>query len=135
VIEDVVRGQWGSHNRQQIMLQTAQRDGQGVQIYIEQEPGSSGKDSVTAEITLLRGYSVHADRPTGDKDVRMEPFAAQCEAGNVRLLRGAWNGAYLDELTSIPSGTYRDQADATSGAFNKLALRGPVAAVANPFYQ
>jgi len=135
VVEDVVRGQWGSHNRQQIMLQTAQLDGPGVQVYIEQEPGSSGKDSVMAEISLLRGYSVRADRPTGDKDVRMEPFAAQCEAGNVRMLRGAWNGQYLDELTSIPNGKYRDQADSTSGSFNKLALMGPVAATENPFYE
>jgi hypothetical protein len=29
--------------------------------------------------------------------------------------------AYLDELAAFPSGQYRDQADATGGAFNRLA--------------
>ena len=63
---------------------------------------------------------IHADRVTGDKDVRIEPFAAQAEAGNVKLVRGPWNGAYVDEMCAVPTGAFRDQADATAGGFNKL---------------
>jgi len=48
------------------------------------------------------------------------PFAAQAEAGNVAILRGVWNMPYTDEMGAVPYGTYRDQADATAGAFNKL---------------
>ena len=74
IVEDVVRGQWGTHDRRQVMLQTAQLDqaryGGNVVIYIEQEPGSSGLDSVNDEIRLLRGFAVYADRPSGDKDAR-----------------------------------------------------------------
>jgi predicted phage terminase large subunit-like protein len=58
---------------------------------------------------------------SGDKVTRAEPFAAQCEARNVRLVRGAWNGGFLDELTAFPYGKFKDQADAGAGAFNKLA--------------
>ena len=36
----------------------------------------------------LAGFMVRADRVTGDKVSRARPLAAQCEAGNVRLLRG-----------------------------------------------
>jgi predicted phage terminase large subunit-like protein len=89
--------------------------------YVEQEPGSGGKESADATIANLAGFAVYADRPTGSKDVRLEPFAAQAEAGNVRLLRGAWNQDYVEELCAVPNGAYRDQADATAGAFNKLA--------------
>lgn len=125
LIEHVARGQWSTGHRRSVMLQTAQLDaerfGNTAHIYIEQEPGSSGKDSVDDEILLLSEYPVHADRPTGDKDTRLEPFVAQAEAGNVRLVRGAWNAAYIDEMCAIPSGTYRDQADATAGGYNKLA--------------
>jgi phage terminase large subunit-like protein len=32
-----------------------------------------------------------------------------------------WNGVYLDELCSFPTGTHDDQVDASSGAFNQLA--------------
>jgi len=123
-IEDMARGQWSTGNRRKVMLQTAQFDqaryGRGVRIGIEQEPGSSGKDSVDDEIKMLAGFIVEADRPTGDKDVRLEPFAAQAEAGNVKLVRGAWNQAYIEELCAIPNGAFRDQSDASSGAYNRL---------------
>lgn len=124
MVENVVRGQWGTNERRQVMLQTAQLDHQrhpfGVVIYIEQEPGSSGLDSVNDEIRLLAGFDVHADRPSGDKDTRLRPFAAQAEAHNVELLQGEWNGAYIDEMAALPTGKYRDQADGTAGAFNRL---------------
>ena len=126
-IEDVVRGQWSTGDRRAVMRQTAELDREQhgfVPTYIEQEPGSSGKDSVTDEIVMLSGFPVYADRPSGSKDVRLEPFAAQAEAGNVRLVRSLWNGAYIDELCAIPNGAYRDQADSTSGAYNKLAVAG-----------
>ena len=34
---------------------------------------------------------------------------------------GAWNQAYLEELCAFPLGSYADQVDASSGAFNKLS--------------
>ena len=64
---------------------------------------------------------MYADRPTGDKDTRLLPLEAQSEAGNVKLLAGRWNRGWLDEITTLPNGLYRDQSDASSGAFNKLA--------------
>lgn len=122
-IEHVVRGQWTTQERRRVMLQTAEQDAQafrnGVINYIEQEPGSSGLDSVTDEIRLLRKFPVFADRPSGDKDTRLMPFVAQAAALNVFLLAGAWHGAYIDELVAVPTGYYRDQADATAGAYNR----------------
>ena len=126
-VENVVRGQWTTGERRQVMRQTAQLDGRDVLIGIEQEPGSSGLDSVQDDIRLLIGYGVFADRPSGDKDTRLMPFVAQAEAGNVRLVAGEWNQEYIDELCAIPNGRYRDQADATAGALNRLieALETP----------
>lgn len=121
-IEDVVRGQWSAGVREKIIRQTAELDRQRygrVSIWIEQEPGSGGKESAEASIRNLAGFAVRAERATGDKIVRAEPFAAQCEAGNVRLVKGPWNAAYLDELTAFPFGKYSDQVDGSSGAFNK----------------
>ncbi len=120
-IEDIVRGQWSSGNREQVIKQTAARDGTSVHIWVEQEPGSGGKDSAEATIRMLTGYVVRAERSSGDKAVRAEPFAAQCQAHNVRLVKAAWNAAYLDELCGFPNGRNDDQVDTSSGAFNKLA--------------
>lgn len=120
-VEDVIHGQWSIFDRERIIRQTAELDGVDTQIWIEQEPGSGGKDSALSTIRNLAGFTVHADRPTGDKSTRAEPFAAQCEAGNVRLVQGEWIAAYLTELTGFPFGKNDDMVDASSGAFNKLS--------------
>ncbi len=123
-IEDVVRGQWSSGQRDTVIKQTAALDGDDATIWGEQEPGSGGKDSADAFVRMLAGYPVYVERATGDKQTRAEPFAAQCEARNVKLVQGTWNKAYLDELCTFPNGTHDDQVDTSSGAFNKLTDTG-----------
>lgn len=121
-IEDVVRGQWSPGERDRVIKQCAELDPPETHIWLEQEPGSSGVDSVQALIRMLAGHAVYADKVTGNKRYRAEPFAAQCEAGNVILVKGPWNQAYLDELVSFPDGEHDDQVDASSGAFSHVAL-------------
>ena len=58
----------------------------------------------------------------GSKEIRAEPFAAQVQGGNVKVLSADWNLGYFDELEEFPSGKRKDRVDASSGAFNKLAL-------------
>lgn len=129
-IEDAISEHLSAGARETLIKQVAQLDSQrhggksAVRIVTEQEPGSGGKESADSTIRNLMGYNVHADRPTGDKNTRLEPFAAQAEAGNVRLVRGDWNHAYIEEMISIPFGVRRDMGDATSGAFNQLASAG-----------
>ena len=41
-------------------------------------------------------------------------------AGNVRIVRGAWNRAYTEELRAFPAGNKDDQVDASADAFGKL---------------
>ena len=44
--------------------------------------------------------------------------------GNVSMKRGEWNRDYLAELEFFPKSQYKDQVDASSGAFNYL-VKGP----------
>jgi predicted phage terminase large subunit-like protein len=125
-ILDVVRGHWAPGDRDRVMRQTAECDGHGVDIWVEQEPGSAGVDAVAATARLLAGFKVAADRVTGSKDRRMEPLASQAQAGRVHLVRGPWNAAFVDELCLLPNGPFRDQADAAGGAYNQLARTRPV---------
>lgn len=57
---------------------------------------------------------------TTAKEVRAQPVSAQVLAGNVKTIRGSWNGAFYDELEDFPKGRHDDQVDAFSGAFNSL---------------
>lgn len=123
-VEDLVRGQWSAGDRERIILQTANLDGREVAVWVEQEPGSGGKESAENTVRNLAGFNVHAETVSGDKVIRAEPLAAQCEGGNVRLRKGPWNRGYLDRVTVFPSGTYKDDVDASSGAFNKLSPLG-----------
>jgi len=118
---DVVRGQWSAAQREKAIRLAAELDGHAVDQWVEQEPGSGGKESAEGTIKNLAGYTIRAERATGDKAVRAEPYSVQVEAGNVRLIRGDWNQAYIDEVKTFPVGKYKDQVDASSGAFNKLS--------------
>jgi len=120
VIMDVKRGQWSTENREQIIKSTAQADGTQTIIYQEQEPGSGGKESAEATIFNLAGFSCYADRPTGDKIYRADPYSVQVNNGNIILLKGDWNHDFVEEHKYFPFGTYKDQVDAAAGAFNKL---------------
>jgi predicted phage terminase large subunit-like protein len=125
VIEHVVRGQWRALEREEKIKFWAERDRAnsrpgGYEVGVEQEPGSGGKESAENTIRNLRGFKVFADKVTGSKEVRAEPFAAQVQGGNVSMVAGLWQADLLDEMQSYPNGKYRDQIDACSGAFNRL---------------
>jgi len=107
--------------REALWRSLAETDPEGTVQWVEQEPGSGGKESAEATIRNLAGFSVYADRVTGDKLLRSQPLAAQAYAGNVKLVRGPWNAEFLDELHAFPKGARKDSVDAASGAFNKLA--------------
>jgi len=123
-ILDVVRGQWEAAERERIIRQTAIRDTKKVIIYVEQEPGSGGKESAQATVKNLAGFRIRIDRPTGDKELRADPYAQQVNGGNVKMVKGEWNGSYLQEMQFFPYGKYKDQIDASSGAFATLSLAG-----------
>ena len=54
---------------------------------------------------------MRALRSTGSKPTRAKPASAAAEAGNVCLLAGSWNKAFLDE---VEFGEHDDQIDALS---------------------
>ena len=123
-VEDVVRDRWSSSDVEKHLKNTASQDGIRVTIRMPQDPGAAGKSDANTKIKLLAGYSVKVDTVTGDKATRARPASAQSEAGNVKLLRGPWNEAFLDEISSFPNAAHDDQVDAFADALNELAL-GP----------
>jgi predicted phage terminase large subunit-like protein len=130
VIEHVVRGRWNALEREERIKFWAERDRANLrpgayEVGVEQEPGSGGKESAESTIRNLRGFKVYADKVTGSKEVRAEPFAAQVQGSNVFLVAGMYQNDPLDEMQSFPNGKYRDQVDACSGAFNRL-ISGPI---------
>lgn len=120
LVDDVVRGQWKASERNRIIKQTTIDDGKGVNVWVEQEPGSGGLESAERTIADLAGYVVKKDKVQGDKETRAEPYAAQVQVGAVLLLSSDWNKPFKEEHEFFPNGPYKDQVDAAGGAFAKL---------------
>lgn len=119
-IVDVERAQLGPDGVEKRITQTAELDGKSVAIRLPQDPGQAGKSQAKNFITKLSGFNVKAETVSGDKITRAQPFAAQVNVGNVKMLRGDWNKAFIEELRNFPNGKHDDQVDAGSDAFNEL---------------
>ena len=122
---DVVRDQLSSAGVRKLMRSTAERDGEEVMIRVEQEPGSSGKDVAFEFYDVFAGFPYKPERVTGSKSLRAESFAGAVENGKVRLVKAAWNEAWLEEFDDFPNGGHDDQVDAGSGAYRTIHRPGP----------
>lgn len=119
-VRDVRRGRWNTAVREKVIRTQARRDGSPVDVGLEQEPGSGGKESAQKTKRMLRGHRVHVVRPTGDKVQRAVPFSVEVNMGRVVLVPGPWNKEYIRELMHFPFGRFKDQVDASAGANSLL---------------
>lgn len=62
--------------------------------------------------------SIRVDR---DKVSRALPVASRAELQKVKLVRGLWIPAFLDEASAFPNGAHDDQIDSVSGAFAMIS--------------
>lgn len=116
-VRDIVRGRWAPGKVQEIVQQTAALDGRGVEIGIEQEPGSAGV--TVAEMYrrhLLRGFTTRVQRATGSKEVRARPVAAAAENRLLHVVNGKNVREFIDECVGFPNVSHDDCVDALSGA-------------------
>lgn len=103
---------------------TAKLDGPGVQIYVEQEPGASGKMVVNNIARRLHNRSVEGHRPTGSKETRAKVWSSKAEQHLVRVVEARWNDDFFEEAEFFPEGEHDDQVDGVSGAFDRLGFAG-----------
>lgn len=120
LIAGIERERYLTDKRDELIRNTAARDGRGVRISIPQDPGQAGVGQARAITRMLAGYTVHSSLESGDKVTRADAFASQVNVGNVLMLRGGWNEPLIEELRAFPGGAFDDQVDALSRAFNDL---------------
>lgn len=124
IILDIKREQLGPFKVERKVGLTAKEDGTNIPIYIEQEPGSSGKLLVANyQMTTLKGYKVEGvpASPKQNKATRAQPFLAAVEAGRVYLIEAPWNQAFVDEYDEFPGGEHDDQIDTCGIGYHKLS--------------
>lgn len=121
IIADVVRLRGSPEEVEAAIKNTAQRDGKECVIRLPQDPGQAGKSQISYLTKQLIGFNIHSATVSGDKITRAEPFASQCNVGNVSMLKSGWNDQLIDEMRMFPNGTFDDQIDAGSDAFTEIS--------------
>ncbi len=137
IIFHVERFRESVHQRDTRMKSIASSDGKVRTIGMEHDPGQAGKAEAAYLAQQFRGFDIRFFPVHKDKITRSRPFSAQAQAGNVYLVEGAWNEAFLLEHENFPPDETKktnsvdgekdedgagkdDQVDASSGAFNFL---------------
>lgn len=127
-ILDVVRIQNEPAGVDRTIDQVSAADGAGVEIWIEQEPGASGKMVVSTIARRLGRRVVQGHRPTGSKLARARVVSSKSRQHLVRVVRAPWNEDFYDELEDFTGDesedAHDDQVDALSGAFDRLGAAG-----------
>jgi predicted phage terminase large subunit-like protein len=118
---DVVYGRWEWPALIRIISQTARADGSAVLQSVETAGVQRGMLDLLRAEPGLADISFRGVTPLADKIARANTWLARAEQGKVKLLRGEWNSAWLDEICAFPEAEHDDIVDATSGAFNSLA--------------
>jgi len=137
VVEHCLAGQWTPGDRDAMIIQQAHLDAEKyggrekVVILLEQEPGSGGLAQNYELRKKLTGFPVESIPVRGERSaivshlsskvIRHGPFASAAQIGDVALIAGEWNEAWLDEEHNFPDGMYSDRVDASSLAFNWLS--------------
>jgi predicted phage terminase large subunit-like protein len=101
----------------------AQQDGPDVTIAVYQDPGQAGVVDVDHMRRSLDGHRLEIERPSKDKITMAGPYSSACEGGRVKLMRGAWNDAFIAEHEDFPQGKHDDQVDAAALAYRASQKR------------
>ena len=125
-IENQVAGKWEWEKIKENFRNTAIGDGTQIPIYVEQEPGSGGKNQV-AELGLLvkpLGFIVRAHDPKkdGDRVMAANTWFAEASQGLWYIVKGAWNDSFFSELDMFPQkSAHDDRITSVTGARLSIA--------------
>lgn len=123
-ILDIRRMRGTPYEVERLIRATAEEDGVGTRIVMEQEPGSSGVNVIDHYARLVvPGFNFKGQKSNTSKKDRAGVFSAAAESGNVMVARGPWNTPFFDECEVFPYGAHDDQVDAISGAILSLTNR------------
>jgi len=118
-ILDVIRGRWEWPIARRIIAQAA----------ISHQPRVVGVEKVGFQLAAIQdlmrqpdlmGVAIKGIPVDRDKLSRALPWLARAEQGKMKLIRGSWNAAFLDEVCAFPETEHDDQVDAVSGAVQML---------------
>ena len=121
-IEHVVRARLRPGERDDLIRATAVGD--GLRFVHVERIGAWGADLMASLGRHLDGVArVKGLAPNGTKAERADPLAAAAEQGRLRIVRGPWLDALVDEFEEFPDGAHDDIVDAAAHAMRAIGER------------
>lgn len=125
-IRDCVYCREEAPERNRLIVKTAERDGNSVQIRIESH--GAYKDALKELQAILKGIRVVSGvRMPGDKLVKASPLEPIFEAGNVHVYRGPWLDLWTrqhSEFTGKDGVSHDDAVDCSALLLNEFSGKG-----------
>lgn len=123
-IKDMVRVRAEYPDLRKTIITTAKQDGKETPLGIEKAVAGLAMFQDLQRVPEMVGHAIHAMPVKGDKKQRALGWAARARAGKLRLVRGPWNTAFINECLAFDGLglTHDDQVDAVSVAFAVLSM-------------
>lgn len=130
-LENMIDEKYSAGKVKTLIKNTATQDGVKCTVGLKQDPGQAGKAQFGDYVSFLAGFTIHKELESGSKEIRAKPVSAQAEHGNLKLVRGIWNEAFLKDAVAFPNGP-KDKIDALSGAFSYFTQNNIIPLVIPP---
>lgn len=120
-VEDIVSVRDRPHVVEELIIETARRDGPSVIVSYPVDPGQAGiarANDMKRRLAEI-GITCRLIKPHKSKRVRFLPFSAIAEAGFVQVVKAEWNEEFyneLEEFTGLRNGERDDIVDTCSDA-------------------
>jgi predicted phage terminase large subunit-like protein len=125
-ISDVQRDRVSPFEVEKLVDATAELDGTSVPLWMGEDPGQAGKSQVDTYSRRLNRFAVRGWKESGELTVRAGPISAQCERGNVLIVKARWNEPFLQTLEAFPTkGVHDDDVASLAGAHATLVGNPP----------
>lgn len=118
-IVDAWSGQLSPGDLDKHQRQTARMDGTRTIVRGPEDP-AAGKRVAIQFIRNLVGFIVRVRPVNGDKALRCQPLANECNIGMLRMVQGPWNKKLIEAMRAAPNGKW-DLIDAAADAHDELA--------------
>lgn len=119
-VQDMKHGKLHWPDLKLLIMATAELDGPEVVVILEEAGQQIGYvDELNAE-PRMQNYVILGQAPVGNKLSRCMRWASRAKRGQVKFLRGEWNGSTINEacaFTNDDSHAHDDQLDAISGGY------------------
>lgn len=127
IISDCAKVRGGPAKVDALIVGTAANDGREVVYDIPTDPAAGGIYMINSFTRLLQGMVVETSTEgRGGKVGRAGPLSSQWKARNVYLVIGKWNAEFVRIVKQFPVGTYKDEVDAATRAYDNQVRAAPI---------